>query len=69
MKKRFKVSAVVPLFAMVAAASQNEAPRMKPFLGYNYVRADQFNQDFGLGQTIGGFDMNGGSGQFIYDFN
>ena len=38
MKKRFKVIAVVPLFAVVAAATQNEAPRYETFLGYTYVR-------------------------------
>ena len=33
------------------------------------IRANQFNQNTGLGQAIGGFDMHGGSGQFIYNFN
>jgi hypothetical protein len=40
--------------------------RSKTSLGYTYVRANQFNQNTGLGQEIGGFDMNGGSAQFIY---
>jgi hypothetical protein len=51
----------------VAAAT--EPPRYEAFLGFTYVRANQFNQNVGLGQTIGGFDMYGGSGQFIYNFN
>jgi hypothetical protein len=68
MKKCFRVIAVVSLFAAVAAA-QHEVPRSEVFLGYTYVRANQFNQNFGLGQTIGGYDMGGGSGQFIYNFN
>ena len=55
------------LFAFVAGAT--DIPRYEAFLGYTYVRANQFNQNTGLGQEIGGFDMNGGSGQFIYNFN
>jgi hypothetical protein len=55
------------LFAFVAGAT--DIPRYEAFLGYTYVRANQFNQNTGLGQTIGGFDMNGGSAQFIYNFN
>ena len=50
-------------------ASAQVVPRYEVFLGYTYVRANQFNQNTGLGQTIGGFDMNGGSAQFIYNFN
>ena len=55
------------LFAFVAGAT--DIPRYEAFLGYTYVRANQFNQNTGLGQTIGGFDMNGGSAQFIYNFD
>jgi hypothetical protein len=68
MKKCFRVIAVVSLLAAVAAA-QSEVPRSEVFPGYTYVRANQFNQNTGLGQAIGGFDMSGGSGQFIYNFN
>ena len=68
MKKCFRVIAVVPLLAAVAAAT-DEVPRSEAFLGYTYVRANQFNQNTGIGQAIGGFDMHGGSGQFIYNFN
>src|SRR6185369_12075035 len=50
-------------------ASAQVVPRYEVFLGYTYVRANQFNQNTGLGQEIGGFDMNGGSAQFIYNFN
>src|SRR5260370_17184892 len=49
--------------------SATDIPRYEAFLGYTYVRANQFNQNVGLGQSIGGYDMNGGSGQFIYNFN
>jgi hypothetical protein len=66
-KKSITLIAVVLLFALVGAAQ--EPPRYEAFLGYTYVRANQFNQNAGLGQSIGGFDMNGGTGQFIYNFN
>lgn len=68
MKKYFRVSLIVLLFAVVAVA-QNEVPRYEAYLGFQYVRANQFNQNLGLGQTIGGFDMYGGDGQFVYNFN
>jgi hypothetical protein len=51
----------------VAAAT--DIPKFETFLGYTYVRANQFNQNTGLGQQIGGFDMNGGSAQFIFNAN
>jgi len=51
------------------AAGATDIPKYEAFLGYTYVRANQFNQNTGLGKTIGGFDMNGGSVQFIYNFN
>ena len=68
MKKYFTINVLVLLFAVVASA-QNEVPRYEAYLGFQYVRANQFNQNTGLGTTIGGFDMYGGSGQFIYNFN
>jgi hypothetical protein len=67
-KKYFTVSLIVLLFAVVAVA-QNEVPRYEAYLGFQYVRANQFNQNLGLGQTIGGFDMYGGDGQFVYNFS
>jgi hypothetical protein len=67
MKKNITVIAGVLLFALVAAAT--DIPKYETFLGYTYVRANSFNQNTGLGQRIGGFDMNGGSGQFIYNCN
>jgi hypothetical protein len=66
-KKSITLIAVVLLFALVAAAQ--EPPRYETFLGYMYVRANQVNNNGGLGQQIGGFDMNGGDAQFIYNFN
>jgi hypothetical protein len=65
--KSITVIAGVLLFVMVTSAT--DIPRYEAFLGYTYVRANQFNQNVGLGQAIGGYDMNGGSGQFIYNFN
>ena len=67
MTKSTTVIAAGLLFAFVAGAT--DIPRYEAFLGYTYVRANQFNQNTGLGQEIGGFDMNGGSAQFIYNFN
>ena len=55
------------LSAFVAGAT--DIPKFEAFLGYTYVRANQFNQNTGLGTKIGAFDMNGGSVQFIYNFN
>jgi hypothetical protein len=66
-KKSIIVIAGVLLSVMVTSAT--EVPKYEVFLGYTYVRANQFNQNNGIGQSIGGYDMNGGSGQFIYNFN
>jgi opacity protein-like surface antigen len=67
MTKSIAVIAAGLLSVFVAGAT--DVPRYEVFLGYTYVRANQFNQNTGLGQEIGGFDMNGGSVQFIYNFN
>ena len=67
MTKSITLIAAGLLTAFVAGAT--DVPRYEVFLGYTYVRANQFNQNTGLGQEIGGFDMNGGSAQFIYNFN
>jgi hypothetical protein len=68
MKKCITVIAGALLFALVAAA-QADVPRYEAFLGFTYVRANEFNQNTGLGQAIGGYSMYGGSGQFQYNFN
>jgi len=68
MKKSITVIGGVLLFALVASA-QKDVPRSEAYLGFQYVRANQFNQNNGLGQSIGGFDMYGGHGQFIWNFN
>jgi outer membrane protein OmpA-like peptidoglycan-associated protein len=52
---------------MVGAAQ--EQPKYEVYLGYQYVRANQFNQTSGLATSIGGYDMHGGVGQFTYNFN
>ena len=67
-KKSITVIGAVLLFALVASA-QKDVPRAEAYLGFQYVRANQFNQNTGLGQSIGGFDMYGGHGQFIWNFN
>jgi hypothetical protein len=67
MTKSITIIAGVLAFGLVASAT--DIPKFETFLGYTYVRANQFNQNTGLGQQIGGFDMNGGSAQFIYNAN
>jgi Outer membrane protein beta-barrel domain len=67
LKKSITLISAVLLFAMVGAAT--DFPRYEAYLGFQYVRANQFNQNFGLGEAIGGFSMYGGTGQFIYNFN
>ena len=67
MKNIITVIATSLCFSLVAGAT--DFPKSELFLGYTYVRANQFRQNTGLGQDIGGFDMNGGSAQFIYNFN
>jgi hypothetical protein len=66
-KKSIALFSAVSLFAMVGAAT--EPTRYETFLGFTYVRANQFNQNTGLGEEVGGFSMYGGSGQFQYNFN
>jgi hypothetical protein len=61
MRKIIAVIAAVPMFALVAAAT--DVPRMETFLGYNFVR---FNPNSGY---IPSFNANGGGGQFVYNLN
>jgi hypothetical protein len=61
MRKIIAVIAAVPLFALVANAT--DFARYETFLGYNFVR---FNPDSAV---IPSFNANGGSGQFIYNVN
>jgi hypothetical protein len=67
LKKVITLISAVLLFAMVGAAT--DEPRYEVYLGYQYVRANQFNQTSGLATSIGGYDMHGGDGQFIYNVN
>lgn len=60
MKSFFKVIAAVPLFALVAAAS--DVPKYETFLGYGFVR---FNPNSAF---VPSFNANGGYGQFQYNF-
>jgi opacity protein-like surface antigen len=52
----------VLLFSFAALAEENEAPRMETFLGYTFTRANSAT-------NIPAFSANGGSGQFVYNFN
>jgi opacity protein-like surface antigen len=61
MKKVLVLTAAILTFALVAAAT--DVPREEAFLGYNFVR---FNPDSSF---IPSFNANGGSGQFVYNFN
>lgn len=60
MKKSIVLLATVLLFALTAAAE--DMPQMETFLGYTYVRANSAT-------NIPAFSANGGSGQFVYNFN
>jgi Outer membrane protein beta-barrel domain len=51
---------IIALFALTAAAQ--DAPRIETFLGYTYVRANSAT-------FVPAFSSNGGSGQFVYNFN
>jgi hypothetical protein len=66
LKKSITLISSVLLFSMVGAAT--DVPRYEVYLGYQYVRANQFSQSSGLATSIGGYDMHGGDGQFIYNF-
>ena len=61
MRKIIAVIAAVPMFALVAAAT--DVPKTETFLGYNYVR---FNPN---SDVFPSFNANGGGGQFVYNFN
>lgn len=60
MKRSITIIGVVLLFALTAAAQ--ESPRMETFLGYTYIRANSAT-------NVPAFSSNGGSGQFVYNFN
>jgi hypothetical protein len=61
MRKIIAVIAALPLFALVAAAT--DVPKYETFLGYNFVRFNP-NSDF-----VPSFNANGGGGQFVYNLN
>ena len=60
MKKIITVIATSLCFAFVAAAT--DIPKMEVFLGYSFVRLSS------NGDLIPSRDLNGGSGQFVYNF-
>ena len=60
--KRFAVGiGSVLLFSVVASAAEN-GTQMETFLGYTFTRV-------GSASNVSPFSMNGGSGQFAYNFN
>jgi hypothetical protein len=61
MRKIIAVIAALPLFALVAGAT--DWPAAEAFVGYNFVR---FNPNSGY---IPSFNANGGNGQFVYNLN
>ena len=61
MRKMIAVVAALPLFALVAGAT--DWPMAEAFAGYNFVR---FNPNSGY---IPSFNANGGNGQFVYNLN
>ena len=66
MKKSITLIVGVLLFTLVAGAQ--DVPRFETFLGFTYMRTD-LQSDNVLGRSIGSFSMDGGSAQFIYNFN
>src|SRR5579864_5137275 len=60
MKTSIVVLGMALLFALTAAAQ--DMPQMETFLGYTYVRANSAT-------NVPAFSANGGSGQFVYNFN
>ena len=61
MKKIITVIATLLCFALVAGAT--EVPQTEVFLGYSFVRLSS------NGNIIPSRDLNGGSGQFVYNFS
>jgi opacity protein-like surface antigen len=61
MSKKITLIGLVLLFACTAAA-QNTTPQMEAFLGYTFTRMNSAT-------NVPAFSANGGSGQFVYDFN
>jgi len=61
MRKVITVSAFSICFALVAGAT--DVPKMEAFLGYSFVRLSS------SGDLIPSRDLNGGSGQFVYNFS
>ena len=66
MKKSITLIVGVLLFTLVAGAQ--DVPKFETFLGFTYMRTD-LQSDNVLGRSIGSFSMDGGSAQFIYNFN
>jgi hypothetical protein len=61
------ITLIVGALLLVLVAGAQEEPKFETFLGYTFVRTDLQNGDNALG--LGSFSMEGGSAQFIYNFN
>ena len=69
MKKSITLVAGLLLFTLVATATDTEGPKFEAFLGYTTLRTDLQSNTPLLDQKFGSYFMNGGSGQFIYNFS
>ena len=69
MKKSITLVAGLLLFTLVASATDTEGPKFEAFLGYTTLRTDLQSNTPLLDQHFGSYFMNGGSGQFIYNFS
>ena len=68
MKKSLTLIAGLLLFSLVAAAT-DDASKYDVFLGYTTLRTELQSNTPLLNEHLGSFFMNGGSGQFVYNFN
>lgn len=67
MKKSITLVAGLLLFTLVAAAT--EEPKFEAFVGYTSLRTDLQNNTPLLDRHFNSYFMNGGSGQFVYNFS
>ncbi len=69
MKKSITLVSGLLLFTLVATATDNEGPKFEAFLGYTSLRTDLQSNTPVLDDHFNSYFMNGGSGQFIYNFS
>jgi hypothetical protein len=61
------ITLLVGALLLVLVAGAQEEPKFETFLGYTFVRTDLQSSNTAL--DLGSFSMEGGSAQFIYNFN